>query len=141
MEDWDDTFQDTAGAPAFREAALQYIFKEGFVTKSNKMTKEAEAMAAEYMRLLVVEAVHRSVAVAKSEQLHHENIARAFDDPSEHVSAFDESQENNDPDEITFNEDPLNESVATQHRRKNKVVTITPANFQKIMTQLMMDFH
>jgi hypothetical protein len=134
MDDWDKNTDSN-----FKAAALQHLFKEGFVTKSNKMDKEAELMALEYMRLLVVEAVNRSVAVAKSDQTNQLNISRSLEIPSEH-NAFDISDENIDPDEISF-DDTLNESFAAKQRRENKVVTVTPKHLQKIITQLMMDFH
>src|SRR3989338_9018131 len=115
MDEWDKN-----GDSNFKAAALQHLFKEGFTTKSNKMDKEAELMAIEYMRLLVVEAVNRSVAVAKSDQTNQLNISRALEVPSEH-NAFDISDENIDPDEISF-DDTMNESFAAKQRRENKVV-------------------
>jgi len=52
--------------PKFKEATLNEIFKTGFKdAESTKISAPALTLAAEYMRLFTLEAIHRSAETAK----------------------------------------------------------------------------
>ncbi|KAL0484214.1 Stra13 [Acrasis kona] len=134
---------------AFKSKALKHLFTQGFTVKSNKMGTEAENLASEYLKILVVEAVRRSIAVAKSEDDSKNVLGKIFevkDQENASQNAFtDDTQDfDNAVEDIMFGEpvqSNVNKSVATAHREKNNITVIHPKHFEKIMTQLMMDFH